>query len=65
LDVIFAEDAQQVRANHAAANVGVLRRWTLNLLRVTPSPRCGVRLKSKRNPAGWDDSFLKIVLAQI
>jgi predicted transposase YbfD/YdcC len=65
LDVIFAEDAHQVRADHAAANLGVLRRWALNLLRLTPSPRKNMSLKNKRNRAGWDDSFLELVLAQL
>ena len=65
LDVIFAEDAHQVRSDHAAANLGVLRRWALNLLRLTPSPRRGMSLKNKRNRAGWDDSFLELVLAQV
>jgi predicted transposase YbfD/YdcC len=65
LDVIFAEDSHQVRADHAAANLGVLRRWALNLLRLTPSPRKNMSLKNKRNRAGWDDSFLELVLAQL
>ena len=53
LDVIFAEDSHQVRSDHAAANLGVLRRWALNLLRLTPSPRKNMSLKNKRpSPSG-------------
>jgi predicted transposase YbfD/YdcC len=65
LDVVFAEDAHRVQAGHSAANLGGLRRFALNLLRCTPSPRKNMSLKNKRARAGWDDSFLEAVLMQL
>lgn len=65
LDVVFAEDAHRVQTDHGAANLGGLRRFALNLLRCTPSPRKNMSLKNRRACAGWDDSFLEEVLMQL
>jgi predicted transposase YbfD/YdcC len=61
LDVAFREDDCRVRVGHAAENFAVLRRIALNLLRREPTAKVG--LKAKRLMAGWDDAYLRKVLA--
>ena len=61
LDVIFGEDASRVRVGNAAENLGILRRFALNLLKrmETPKPQS---VRSKRLRAAWEDDFwLKIL----
>jgi predicted transposase YbfD/YdcC len=55
LDVVFGEDASQVGGDHGAHNLAVLRHIALNLLKQHPAK---LSIKSKRNKAGWDNSFL-------
>lgn len=63
LDVTFNEDASRVRQGHAAENMGLLRRLSLNLLKREPSR---LSLKMKRYQAGMDNNFLiKILSASI
>lgn len=61
LDVAFREDDCRVRAGHAAENFAVLRRIALNLLRQETTAKVG--LKAKRLMAGWDETYLRRVLA--
>lgn len=60
LDVAFREDASRVRIGHAAANLALLRKLVLNLLRADPTRRVGI--KASRLKAGWDDRYLLHVL---
>lgn len=60
LDVAFREDVSRVRIGHAAANLALLRKLVLNLLRADPSRTVGV--KASRLKAGWDDRYLLAVL---
>lgn len=55
LDVVFGEDANRARKDHAPENLAVLRQIALNLLRAHPAIK-SLRRKVKR--AGWDDAFL-------
>lgn len=55
LDVVFQEDACRTRKDHAPANLAVLRKIALNLLRAHPAK---MSLSMKRLRAGWDDTFL-------
>lgn len=55
LDVIFGEDASQVRTDDAPENFAVLRHIALNLLKRHPAK---LSLKRKRFRAALDDSFL-------
>ena len=55
LDVIFREDEQRKRANHAAKNFAIVRKIGLNLLK---KDRGKESLRSKRLKAGWDKGFL-------
>ena len=60
LDVTFNEDASRVRQGHAAENLGLLRRLSVNLLKREPSKQS---LKMKRYKAAMDNSFLLKILA--
>ena len=56
LDTGFGEDLSRVRNRNAAANLAVLRRIALNLVRADAS--CSGSLKGKRKMADWDDAFM-------
>ncbi len=62
LDVSFREDDSRTRAGHAAANLGMLRRVALSLLK-----RAGTKgsIRTRRMRAGWDDDYLLTVLQGI
>jgi predicted transposase YbfD/YdcC len=63
LDTGFAEDLSRVRHENAAANLAVLRRIALNLVRADTSPGS---LKAKRKRAAWDDNFMqKVVVGDV
>jgi predicted transposase YbfD/YdcC len=62
LDVVFDEDRARNRKDHGPENIAVLRKLALNLLRANPD-KASIRRKIKR--AGWDDSFLLTLLAQM
>lgn len=61
LDVIFKEDAARVRVGNAAENLGILRRFALNLLKrmATPKPQS---VRGKRLRAAWEEDFWLKVL---
>ena len=60
LDVSFGEDRSRVRKGHADANLSLVRRTALSLLRNERSQKVGV--KAKRLSAGWNDDYLEQVL---
>ena len=62
LDVSFREDDSRTRAGQAAANLAMLRRVAVSLLR-----RAGTKgsIKARRMKAGWDDDYLLQVLQGI
>jgi predicted transposase YbfD/YdcC len=60
LDVAFREDASRARVGHSAANLALIRKLALNLLRADPTRTIGV--KGSRLKAGWDDAYLLHVL---
>ena len=61
LDVAFREDESRVRRDHGAANLSVVRRLGLNLLRSTATVRKR-SLRMKRKMAGWSPDFLTAVV---
>lgn len=63
LDVTFSEDASRVRLGHGAANLGTVRRLSLNALRSETSRKGSV--KTKRLLAACDDEYRESVLAGI
>lgn len=62
LDVAFGEDRLLTRNDNTAQNLALLRRLALNILRADPS-KGSIRVKIKQ--AGWSDSFLTGLLAQM
>jgi predicted transposase YbfD/YdcC len=62
LDVVFGEDRSRIRAENAGANLAMIRRVAVSLLRRAPGKCSGV---TKRLKAGWDDSYLLQVMQGI
>jgi predicted transposase YbfD/YdcC len=62
LDVVFREDDSRVRAGHGGANLAVLRRVAVALLKRAPGRGT---TPTKRLKAGWDDDYLLQVLQGI
>lgn len=60
LDMSFGEDRSRVRKGHADANLALVRRTALSLLKNERSQKVGV--KTKRLTAGWNDDYLEQVL---
>ena len=60
LDVSFREDAARNRKDNAPGNIAVLRRRALDLVRQDKS-KSSLSIKLKR--AGWDEGFLRSILA--
>jgi predicted transposase YbfD/YdcC len=60
LDVTFGEDQCRVRKGHADANLSILRRTALSLLKNEPKAKVGI--KNKRLTAAWDETYLEQVL---
>jgi predicted transposase YbfD/YdcC len=60
LDMSFGEDRSRVRKGHADANLALVRRTALSLLKSEKSQKGGV--KTKRLTAGWNDDYLGQVL---
>jgi predicted transposase YbfD/YdcC len=63
LDMSFGEDQSRIRKDNAPTNVAIIRHAALNMIRKTPKKRMSV--KRMRKVAGWDDSLLTEVLAQV
>jgi predicted transposase YbfD/YdcC len=55
LDMVFREDEQRKRANHAAKNFAIVRKIALNLLKKDKGKES---LRSKRLKAAWNKEFL-------
>jgi len=62
LDVQFHEDAARNRKDHGPANIALLRKIALNLIRSHPD-KASIRRKIKK--AGWDDQFLISLIAHM
>jgi predicted transposase YbfD/YdcC len=63
LDVAFREDDSRVRIDHGPENFGILRRIALNLLKQETTLKVGVKVK--RKAAGWDEAYLRRLLAPL
>jgi predicted transposase YbfD/YdcC len=63
LDVVLDEDLARNRKDNAPANLAVLKRLALNVVRAHPDTKTSLRGKLKR--AGWDDRFLFEILAHM
>jgi predicted transposase YbfD/YdcC len=60
LDMYFGEDRSRARTEEAAANLAVLRRWILTLLRQDKTLKDGI--EKKRLQAGWNEDILERIL---
>ncbi len=60
LDMYFAEDRSRARTGHAAANLTLLRRWVMNLLRQNTAVEGST--EKKRLQAAWDDTVREKLL---
>jgi predicted transposase YbfD/YdcC len=60
LDVTFREDRSRARAQHAQANLGVLRRMALSMLKNAPGLKGSVHCR--RQQAAWNEKTLGNVL---
>jgi len=56
LDVTFSDDQMRARTAYAGHNLAILKRLTLNLIRLDPKPRKG-SLKTKRIIAATSDDY--------
>lgn len=61
LDVVLGEDDSRVRIGNAAENLGILRRFALNLLKRMETPK-KQSVRSKRLRAAWEEDFWLKVL---
>ncbi len=61
LDIAFREDDNRVRDRNAAANLAILRRFALSLLKQEKTAKVGIKTKRKR--AGWNDDYLLTLFA--
>ena len=57
LDVSFREDESRTRAGHAGANLGLIRRVALSLLKRTGKKG---RIQTRRMRSGWDNDYLPL-----
>lgn len=60
LDVTFQEDQCRVRKDHADANLSILRRTALSMLKNETTAKMGI--KNKRLRAAWSTEYLEKVL---
>jgi predicted transposase YbfD/YdcC len=68
LDVAFREDYARNRKDHSAANLAIVRKITLNLLRLEPTEKYGKRklsLNRKRLYASYKPDFLLKILCNL
>ena len=60
LDVTFNEDMSRIRRDNAPENLSILRKIALNAVKKEQTCKASVRRRVKR--AGWDNSYLELVL---
>ena len=60
LDVIYREDESRARTGHNAENLCTTRALALNLTRLEPTNKRGIKGRVKR--AGWDNTYLEKIL---
>ena len=61
LDIAFREDECRVRKDHGPQNLAILRHIAVNLLKQEKTAKMGIN--NKRLRAGWDEAYLRKVLA--
>lgn len=62
LDVSFNDDHNRTRTGNAQENLSIIKRIALNMLNKDKSTKVGI--KAKRKKAGWDNNYLRNIIAQ-
>jgi hypothetical protein len=62
MDVVFNEDDSNIFMGHAAMNFAILKRVTLNVLRLDEDKKTSLR--GKRKKAGWSNEYMAGLLKQ-
>jgi predicted transposase YbfD/YdcC len=62
LDVSFDDDHNRTRTGHAQENLSIIKRIALNMLSKDKASNIGI--KAKRKKAGWNNDYLKNIVAQ-
>lgn len=62
LDVTFEEDDSLITTGHAAENLSILKRFTINILRLDPDPKGSI--KGRRRKAGWNNDYMAYLLKE-
>ena len=62
LDVSFYDDKNRARTGNAQENLSIIKRIALNMLSNEQTAKIG--LKAKRKKAGWNNDYLKKIIAQ-
>ncbi len=57
LDVVFREDESRLRDRNAAANLAIIRKIAVNLVKADKSAKGSV--KGRRKAAGWDNDYMQ------
>jgi predicted transposase YbfD/YdcC len=60
LDIAFREDDSRVRSGHAPANLAIIRRLALSLIKQDHHRKIGIKASRKR--AGWDLEYIEKLL---
>ncbi len=63
LDVVLAEDDLRCRKDNAPANLAVLNRLALNLVRTVDDPKTSIRRRLKK--AAWNDDYLISIISHM
>lgn len=63
LDVSFNEDRWKSKLGNAGANIAVLNKMALNLLKMEKTSKVGI--KNRRLMAGWDQQYLEKVILSV
>lgn len=63
LDVVLAEDALRCRKDSAPANLAVLNRLALNLVRAVDDPKTSIRRRFKK--AAWNEDYLISIISHM
>jgi predicted transposase YbfD/YdcC len=62
LDTTFDEDRARNRKDHGPANLAIIRKLALNVLRTA---RSKISIRRKRKRSGWSDAFARSIIGQM
>jgi hypothetical protein len=60
LDVGFREDESRLRDRNAAANLAVIRKIAINLVKADKTLKGSI--KGRRKAAGWDNDYMQKII---